>query len=291
MNKLLFILPGNEKLGHLIQKVGNFETGILEQRKFPDNELYLRIISDVTGKDVIVLCTLADPDPKLTLLYFLSKALRDSGVRTITLIAPYLAYMRQDKAFKKGEVITSKYAGMFLSQIFDKIITIDPHLHRMKHMSEIYSIPCTVLHAASNLSDWIKQNVSNPLLIGPDEESRQWVEEIATRSQIEFLILTKERKGDREVTITVPEIGNYKEHTPVLVDDIISTAKTMIQTTRILSEKGMKRPVCIGVHGIFANGAYEELLHERVKAIVTCNTIPHSSNGIDLSGLIVSSGI
>jgi ribose-phosphate pyrophosphokinase len=87
----------------------------------------------------------------------------------------------------------------------------------------------------------------------------------------------------------VPDVVQFKNHTPVLVDDIISTAKTMIVTAKHLSEAGLKPVTCIGVHGLFAGNAYEDLLKAGVGRIITCNTIPHLSNEIDVSNLIINS--
>ena len=82
-------------------------------------------------------------------------------------------------------------------------------------------------------------------------------------------------------------MDEYKNHTPVLVDDIISTARTMIETVGHLKKAGMKAPVCIGVHAVFAGNAYQDLKKAGAK-VVTCNTIPHESNGIDLSSILAA---
>jgi len=124
-------------------------------------------------------------------------------------------------------------------------------------------------------------------LIGPDGESRQWVSEVAKDAGVPFIVLNKIRNGDRDVEVSVPQIEEYKNHTPVLVDDIISTALTMIKAVQLLKLAGMKPPICIGVHAVFAPGAFEALKQSGVKEIVTCNTIPHESNKIDVSETII----
>jgi ribose-phosphate pyrophosphokinase len=85
----------------------------------------------------------------------------------------------------------------------------------------------------------------------------------------------------------VPHVETYKDYTPVLVDDIISTARTMIETVNHLKSSGMKPAVCIGVHAVFANNAYQELIKAGASSIITCNTIQHESNRIDLSDQII----
>ena len=286
MKSIVFALPGNEVLAKNVSENLNTESGKMEIRQFPDGETYVRVLSDVKEKNVLIVCTLHQPDAKLLPLLFLCNLLRDLKVKSICLIAPYLAYMRQDKQFNPGEAVTSQYFATLLSSLVSRIVTIDPHLHRRVSMKEIYSIPCEVLHAAEIISEWIKNNVPDALLIGPDSESEQWVSEVAKNAGVPFMVLQKIRHGDSDVEVSVPEVEKYKNKTPVLVDDIISTARTMIETVGHLKRAGMKAPVCIGVHAVFSGNAFEELKKLEINEIITCNTISHLSNGIDVSFLI-----
>lgn len=288
MRTVVFALPGNENLSAKIAARLDAEIGEITLRQFPDEETYIRIRSDVKGKRVIMVCTLSNPDEKLLPLYFLSQTAKTLGADCTCLVAPYLAYMRQDKQFNPGEGITSTYFARFISNFADTLFTIDPHLHRRHSMSEIYTVPCMVLHAAGLISAWIRDNIERPVLIGPDSESEQWVEAVAKNAGAPFIVLEKVRHGDREVEVTVPQVEKYQEHSPVLVDDIISTARTMIETIGHLKRAGMKPPICIGVHGIFAGNAFEELKAAGAGAIVTTNTICHPTNEIEIADLIAS---
>lgn len=219
-------------------------------------------------------------------LYYLSETAKEFGAKSICIVAPYLAYMRQDKRFMTGEGITSVYFSKLISSFADSLITIDPHLHRRNSLSEIYTIPTTVIHAADLISKWIHENIKKPLLIGPDIESKQWVSKVARQANAPYIILEKIRLGDKEVKISVPDVEKYKEHTPILVDDIISTARTMIETIGHLKRIGMKKPVCIGIHGIFADNAYSDLFIAGAEEVITCNTILHESNRIKIDEII-----
>lgn len=285
MDKIFFALPGNEELAASLAQKCHAKLGNLTVRQFPDQETYIKIESDVKNKHVIMVCTLNQPDTKLLPLYFLSQTAKELGAKSTAIVAPYLAYMRQDKRFQAGEGITSTYFAKLISSFADFLITIDPHLHRRSTLSEIYTIPTKVLHAANLISDWIKNNIEQPLLVGPDSESAQWVSEVAHNANAPFIVLEKIRKGDEEVAVSVPDVEKYKNHTPVLVDDIISTAQTMIATIGHLKNAGMQTPVCIGVHGIFANNAYTNLLNTGA-TVITCNTIIHESNKINVDKLI-----
>ncbi|MCE9539573.1 MAG: ribose-phosphate pyrophosphokinase [Bacteroidetes bacterium] len=286
MKKIVFALPGNEALAKYFANTIQADLGVTEIRNFPDGETYVRILSSVEGKEVIVVCTLHQPDAKLLPLLFICNLLRDLKVRSICLVAPYLAYMRQDKQFNPGEAVTSAYFAKLLSLQVDRLVTVDPHLHRRVSMKEIYSIPCEVLHADGLISEWVKKYIPNALLIGPDSESEQWVSEVAKNAGVPFIVLEKIRHGDCDVEISVPKVEGYKNYTPVLVDDIISTARTMIETVELLKKAGMKPPVCIGVHAVFAGNAYKDLIKSGVSKVITCNTIFHESNAIDIGEII-----
>jgi ribose-phosphate pyrophosphokinase len=287
MKPIIFSMPGNELLSDAILKGLGAECGNFAQRQFPDGETYIRILSNVEEKEVIVVCTLHEPNPKLLPLLFICKLLKDLKAKSICLVVPYLSYMRQDKQFNSGEAITSNYFAQLISSFADRIITIDPHLHRRSSMNEIYSIPCNVLHSAKLISSWIKNNIQKPLLIGPDSESEQWVSEVAKDAGAPYIVLEKLRRGDNEVEVSIPQTEKYKDHTPVLVDDIISTAHTMIKTIEHLKNANMKRAVCIGVHAVFANLAYDNLIKAGAKEVISCNTIFHSTNKIDVSEIII----
>ncbi len=276
-------MPGNETMAQKIAANINAELAEFTLRRFPDGETYLRITSDLLGKNCVFVCSLNQPDDKILALYYLSKLCRELGADKVTLISPYLSYMRQDTRFHEGEAITSEYFAQLLSKWFDELITVDPHLHRKHNMSELYSIPCKVLHSPPVIADWIKNNIKNPLLIGPDSESEQWVSDTARYIDAPYIILEKNRLGDKSVEISVPNVSKFVGRTPVLVDDIISTARTMIETVYHLIKAQMQPPVIIGVHAVFSGDAFQNLKDSGVSEIITCNTIPHITNRIDFS--------
>lgn len=280
---IIFSLFGNDNLTDLLQKKLDYELGKISIHQFPDEECVIEIESNIAGRDIIFVTSLDRPNHKCLSLFFAAETARTLGARQIMLIAPYLAYMRQDKRFKKTQGITSQYFAKLISTYFDSLITIDPHLHRWHSLNDIYTIPAKVIHATDNIAQWIKKNVSNAVLIGPDAESLQWVEEIAKKSNAPFLILEKTRKGDRDIEVAISDIELYRESIPILIDDIISTGMTMIETVRHLQTLSMNSPICIGVHAVFAGNAYRELIASGVKEVVTCNTIQHESNRIDIS--------
>ena len=286
MKPLLFALPGNEDLTARLAGRLDGDVGSLETRQFPDGETYVRLNSDVDTRSVVLVCTLDRPDNKTLRLLFAADAARDLGAAHIGLVAPFLAYMRQDKRFQPGEAITSSAYAKLLSVNFDWIVTVDPHLHRRSSMAEIYSIPVSVCHAAPSISGWIREQVSNPVVIGPDVESEQWVGAVAESAGAPFTTLEKIRRGDRDIEIKVRDLEQWRDRQPVLVDDIISSGRTMEAAIGHLVAQGFAAPVIVGVHGLFAEHAFERLQAAGAEQIVSTNTVPHASSVIDLSDLI-----
>lgn len=286
MTPLLVALPGNEALAERLAAAIGGEVARTELRRFPDGESYLRYDTPPEDRAVAVLCTLDRPDDKVLSMLFACAAARELGAASVGLVAPYLAYMRQDRRFQPGEAVTSTYFARVLGREIDWLVTVDPHLHRRSSLAEIYPVPAAALHAAPLLAGWIREHVERPLLVGPDAESAQWVAAVADDVGAPHIVLQKIRRGDRDVEVSVPEVERWRDHTPVLVDDIVSTARTMIETVGHLGRAGMRPPVCVAVHGIFAGDAYDDLSAAGAGRIVTSNTVPHASNGIDVRDLL-----
>jgi len=274
--------PGNETLARSLADRAGSEVVLLEFRHFPDGEIYLRVKGGVEGRTVVVACGLDGPNEKAMGLFLLASTLRDLGAKRILLAAPYLGYMRQDRTFLDGEGVSARYFSRFLSSFLDGLVTVDPHLHRIRRLEDVYTIPAKVVAAAPAISAWLAGNVNAPVLIGPDAESEQWVSQVAAGAQCPFIVLEKKRHGDHNVEVSVPDTGALRGRTPVLIDDIISTARTMIAATERIVSSGLGRPVCVGVHAIFAGAAYDDLVRAGASRIVTCNSVPHPTNAIDI---------
>ena len=283
MIPILFPMPGNEAFALHLDRAISCEVGQMEMRRFPDGESYIRLLSPVRGRDVIFVCTLDRPDEKMMSLYLAASIARELGARRVGVVAPYLAYMRQDARFQEGEGVTSVHFARFVSDFCDWLVTVDPHLHRHHKLNEIYSIPTKVVRAAPVIGDWIASNVEQPVIVGPDAESEQWAAKVAKAVGCRYTVLDKTRTGDRSVSVSKPDTSDWAGGTPVLVDDITSTAQTMIAAVVRLKEAGLPPPVCVTVHPIFAGNAYQDLQAAGVDRIVSCNTIAHASNKIDIS--------
>ena len=282
MQPLLFSMPGNERLVAQLLPLLPCEAGDMQIHRFPDGESCPRLLTPVTARDVVFACALDRPDEKIIALYFAACVARELGARSVGLIIPYLPYMRQDARFAAGEGITSAHFARIISSCCDWLVTVDPHLHRHHDLSDIYSIASKVAHAAPAIASWIAHNVRQPIIIGPDAESEQWAADVAGMVGCPYTVFQKTRSGDRAVAMTTPDMSAWSGLTPVLMDDIVSTARTMIAAIAQLKSAGMPPPVCIAVHPLFTGDAYAALQAAGVDRIVSCNTVEHASNRIDL---------
>ena len=277
---VVLAIPGSGQQARALGQRLGVEVIAPEVRRFPDGEIYVKIPRELRGEHVIVVSSLyPDPAEKFLTVTFVAATARDLGAVKVGLVAPYLAFMRQDAQFAPGEGVTSAYFAKLVSGAVDWMVTVDPHLHRHHSLDGLYTIPTTIARAAPAIADWVAASVRDPMLIGPDAESAQWVSAVADKCGAPFVILEKTRRGDRDVSISDPPT-QWNGHTPVLIDDIVSTGKTMVEATRRLRESGSAAPMCVAIHAVFADNVHDELLSAGAAGIVTCDTIPHASNQI-----------
>jgi ribose-phosphate pyrophosphokinase len=278
---LIYVHPSAEHLATPVVRALGATRADYEFRRFPDGEAYLRLGSVCEGRDVGVLATLTTPDDKLLPIAFLSDTARARGARSVGLIAPYLAYMRQDSRFRDGEALTSATFARILSSSIDWLATVDPHLHRYDSLAQVYAIPTRTIESAPAIARWVAAEVERPLLVGPDAESAQWVERVAELAGAPCTVLTKQRRGDRDVEVSPVDLSPWREHTPVVLDDIISTGHTMLAALERLREADARSAISIGIHAVFADTAFDKVA--ALSRVVSCNTIAHPSNAIDIS--------
>ena len=285
MSRILFNLNGHENIAAAICSRCQSSIGNYARRRFPDGETYLRVDSPVRGADVILLCGLEQPDDKFLPLLFLSRQLKQMGARSVGLVAPYLAYMRQDRRFMDGEALTSRHFAELLSNHVDWLVTVDPHLHRYHSLDEIYRVPSRVLHAAPLLAQFVRDE-GDVWLLGPDEESAQWVSVMAETAGVPWAVARKERFGDRDVRVTLPDTSAFAGRRAMLVDDVISSGHTMQRALLALKSQGFEGSDCLCIHGLFADGCDVMLKEAGAARLISCNSILHPSNRVDLGPVV-----
>ncbi len=254
---------------------------IIQRHRFPDGECKLTLPANLP-EHVIICFSLNQPNEKLVELLLAAKTARELGAKTLTLVAPYLCYMRQDKAFQPGESISQQIVGNFLADLFDNVITVDPHLHRIQYLEQ--AIPAThavSLSATTLMAEFLREHFKDPVLLGPDCESEQWVSAVAKPNQWTYGVCEKIRTGDKKVEITLPEI-NLHGRSIVLVDDIVSSGHTLSVAIEKCLLKNAKHVDVLVTHALFANDAKEYLIQAGVRNIWSTDSVSHESNVLPL---------
>jgi ribose-phosphate pyrophosphokinase len=254
----------------------------IQRHHFPDDEVKLRLPAVLPAR-VVLLRTLDHPNDKLIELLLAARTARTLGAQHLTLVAPYLAYMRQDIAFTPGEAVSQRIVGDFLAALFDAVITVDPHLHRVATLKEAVPVPQAIaLSGAPLLSDLIAQHRPKALLVGPDDESAQWIAQAAVRHGFEHAVCHKVRNGDRSVDIELPAV-QVTGRAVVLLDDVASTGHTLARAAQLLLAAGAASVDVAVTHALFAGDALQLIQQAGVNTIWSTDCIEHPSNAVSMA--------
>ncbi|GIW44396.1 MAG: phosphoribosylpyrophosphate synthetase [Candidatus Binatia bacterium] len=249
--------------------------------EFPDRETLVRVPETVPAQAIVVQ-RLHDPNEKLFPLLLAADALRRVGAERVTLVAPYLPYMRQDAVFRRGEPVSQRVLGHLLRSGFDRVLTIEAHLHRIERLSEV--VPGLSLSAAPAIAAYLSERRWQGCLAGPDAESARWVEQVGRAAGLPWLVGRKERRGDRRVSVEFD--GPLPARDVMLVDDIASSGATLARAARVLRRLGARRVEAVVVHAIFSPGAVERLKRAGIERVVSCDTVPHPTNRISCAEIV-----
>jgi ribose-phosphate pyrophosphokinase len=228
------------------------------------------------------------PNSKLIELLIAAQTARQHGALEIILIAPYLCYMRQDIAFNPGEAVSQKIIGKFIAEHFDAVLTVDAHLHRIHDLHEAIPVNQAInLSAAELIGEYVKAHVENPLLLGPDEESKQWVQSAAKIGDFEFGVALKKRMGDRSVNISLPDIS-FANRNVVIIDDMASTGQTIIETAKELFQRKAQNVCCAVTHALFYEQVTERMQQAGIQSVWSTDSVQHPTNNIPLAKLLAA---
>lgn len=262
--------------------IGYEEIGV---HRFPDGESRITLPQNLS-EEIIIYRSLEHPNDKLIELLLVCKAARQRGVNRITLVAPYLCYMRQDAEFNPGEVISQKIIGEWLSGLVNRIIAVDPHLHRTHNLSDVFpDIETITLSASPLMAEFLKKRPVPPILLGPDAESEQWVKNIAEASGLEWAVANKIRHSDWQVHVALP-IREWRNRHVVIVDDMISTGRTLSTAARQLQQEGVSTINCMTTHALLSEDSEKLITRAGVAHIWSSDSISHNSNTLSLTELL-----
>jgi len=259
----------------------------IERHRFPDGESRLRLPERLPPR-VALLRGLQRPNEKLAELMIVAPAARELGAAQLTLVCPYLAYMRQDMAFQPGEAVSQRHVGQALATWFDAVITVDPHLHRVASMDAV--LPGRrglALSAAPLLGAWAARHARQPILLGPDEEAAPWVLSAGLAQGLQHGTCIKQRSGDREVRVALPDMP-FQGREVVLIDDVASTGRTLAVTAAALFERGASAVDVAVTHALFVDDAVAQLAQAGVRHVWSSDSVAHASNVVSLVPLLAA---
>lgn len=288
--RLILAFPESLEPARRLALAAGWDCQAVVQHGFPDGETLVRLPPELPP-EVAFYRSLDRPNAKLVELALAARTARELGGQRLTLVAPYLCYMRQDLAFHPGEAVSQRIIGALLADWFDALITVDPHLHRVGDLREAVPLhQATALSAAGLMADFIREQAragcwSPSMVVGPDAESEQWVAAVAAAAGLSYCVGAKERRGDREVRIRFPTAELAGRHL-VLVDDVASTGHTLAVAAQALRDR---RPASLSVlvtHALFVDDALARLAAAGVANVWSTDSITHQSNRLELAPLL-----
>ncbi|HMN91815.1 MAG TPA: ribose-phosphate diphosphokinase [Hydrogenophaga sp.] len=281
----LLYVPEEQALATAVASSAGLAALAIERHRFPDGELRLCLPPALPAR-VVVWRGLHQPNEKLVELLLVAQTARDLGAQELTLVAPYLGYMRQDMAFRPGEAVSQRIVGRFLAGLFDAVITVDPHLHRVATLQEAVPVArAVVLSGAPLLAEHIARVRGPVVLLGPDEESLQWVASAARLHGWKHAVCHKTRHGDREVDIVLPKMALAGEAV-VLIDDVASSGQTLVRAAELLKAAGARSVDVAVTHALLEEAALARIHQAGVGAFWSTDAVAHPTNAVSIANAV-----
>ncbi len=261
----------------------------VESKVFPDGERYVRVLGDVSGQRVALVQSMyRRPDEYLFEFILLARTLKDLGASEVIGVVPYFPYARQDARFNPGEAVSLEVVSRLVEfSGVDKLVTVDMHLHRYSSVEEVFRVPAVNVSAMPLLAEYASRayNLSELVVIGPDEESRQWAEKAAAAIGCECDVLEK-RRVSAEAVEMVPREVSVGGRDVLIVDDIISTGGTMAEAVKMVLRQGARRVVCACTHAILAGNALERVFQAGAYDLIATDTVPSPVSVVSVAELL-----
>lgn len=286
-NVLIAAMPGEAAPSRRLAAALDADVCEIDVHRFPDGES--RVRAPRAGTTTILYQSLDRPNEKLIELGLAASALRNLGARRLVLVAPYLCYMRQDKAFQRGEAVSQRFVGELLARWFDRIVTMEPHLHRVDTLDDVFpETETTAISASALLADLIRRDGhgSATLIVGPDSESRRWVAAVASDVGAPFFVLEKTRRGDADVSVSNDDAAPVAGRRVCLVDDVASTGQTLTEAGKLLKEQGAALVEALVVHALLGDSELERMRQAGIDRIRSTDSVAHPTNAIEIAPLL-----
>jgi len=249
-------------------------------KRFPDQELYVRIIDDVESEDVIIIQT-TYPDQNIIELFLLQNAAKEAKAKSITTIIPYYGYARQDTMFKKGEAVSAKALAKLISANSDRVITIDPHKEYILDFFDTKACSCS---AVEKIAEYLnKKNLD--MILAPDKGALDRAKRASNITNCDFDYMEKTRIDGETVEIK-PKNLEVENKNVGIIDDIISTGGTMALSIKELKKQGAKKVFVSCTHGLFAGDAIKKLNSAGCDEIISTDTIENKYSKVKAASIL-----
>jgi ribose-phosphate pyrophosphokinase len=274
---MVFTGNANRKLATEVARRLNISLGRAKVGRFSDGEISVEIQEHVRGRDVFILqSTCAPANENLMELLIMADALKRASAGRITAAIPYLGYSRQDRRVRSERVpIAAKLVADLLAAAgVQKVLTMDLHAEQIQGffnvpVDNIYSLPIM-------LADVWKKNPDNLMVVSPDVGGVQRARALAKRLECDLAIIDK-RRPKANVSEVMNIIGDVKDRTCVIMDDIVDTAGTLCKAAAALKNNGAKSVMAYCVHPVLSGAAVERISESKLDALVVTDTIPLSA--------------
>ncbi len=271
----MVILGGNsnpELLKEIADLLGHTPGDVLVG-KFPEGEVQVQIRENVRGKDVfIVQSTCTPPNDNLMELLILIDAAKRASAKRITAVLPFFGYARQDRKDRPRVPITAKLVANILTTAgANRVLTMDLHAGQIQGF---FDIPVDHLYSISTIGEYLKKkNLKNPVVVSPDVGGIRMARAYSTMLDAPFAVVDKRRESASQ-THVMNIIGEVKDRTVVIVDDLISTGGSLVEAAKALKDAGALDIYAAVVHPVLAGNAIERIKNSVLNELIVTNSIP-----------------
>lgn len=286
----IFAGSSNPTLALAVSQKSKIPLGKMDLGIFSDGEIDVWVEDPVNNSNVFILQSNSNPvNNHIIELALIADALKRAGAHKITAVIPYLGYSRKEKQSRSGEPISAKVvADLITSSGINKVVALDLHADAIVGF---FNVPVIYLSAQEVLADRIKkEKLTDPIVVSPDTGGVKRARNFATLLNAPLAVMEKHRHVDKRDTMEVLSMsGEVKGDTAILLDDVISTGGTIIESASALKTKGVKKILVCATHGFFAGNAIEKLENSPVDKIFVSDSIAQIKKSPKIETVSVSS--
>jgi ribose-phosphate pyrophosphokinase len=271
--------PASQLLAGRVSELMGCELLASEFKRFPDRELYTRIIDDFAGEKVTIIQSTVNDSDFVSLLQLIDAC---DEANSINVVIPYMGYARQDKKFNRGEPISARAVARTIKS--DNVFTINIH---DQSILDYFDAKAINLDATPVLGKFIRNlRLNNPVVIAPDDGALSLAQNASKDLGLDYDYLEKTRLSGEIVSIK-PKNLEVKGRDAIIIDDIISTGGTIAETVKLLRSHGAHEVFTACVHPVLSNNAVLKLFKAGVKGIIATDTIDRGVSVVSAAPVIV----